>query len=40
MDTEIRSETMATQHTAWEITLYGVTGGTMGTDAADPEDFP
>ena len=40
MDTTIPFETTSTQYTAWEVTLYGVAGGTVGTDRVDPENFP
>jgi len=40
MDTEIPFETTATQYTIWEVTLYGVAGGTVGSEGVDPEDFP
>ncbi len=40
MDTAIPFETTATQYTIWEVTLYGVAGGTVGSERVDPEDFP
>ena len=40
MDTTIPFETTSTQYTTWEVTLYGVVGGTVGTDRVDPENFP
>jgi hypothetical protein len=40
MDTTIPFETTTTQYTVWELTLYGVEGGTTGTERVDPEDFP
>jgi hypothetical protein len=40
MDTTIPFETTASQYTVWELTLYGVAGGTVGSERVDPEDFP
>jgi len=40
MDTEIPFETTATQYTIWEVTLYGVAEGTVGSEGVDSEDFP
>ena len=40
MDTTIPFETTATQYTIWEVTLYGVAGGTVGSERVDPADFP
>jgi hypothetical protein len=40
MDVTIPFETTTTQYTIWELTLYGVEGGTVGSERVDPEDFP
>ena len=40
LDTTIEFTTSATQYTAWEVTLYGVVGGTVGSEPVDPSEFP
>ncbi|MHB1293809.1 MAG: hypothetical protein ACYC4R_02320 [Anaerolineae bacterium] len=40
MDTTIPFSTTETQYTVWEITLYGVAGGTVGSEPVDPDEFP
>ena len=40
LDTTIGFTTSATQYTTWEVTLYGVVGGTVGSEPVDPSEFP
>ena len=40
LDATIEFTTSATQYTAWEVTLYGVAGGNVGSEPVDPSDFP
>lgn len=40
MDITLKFTTTATQYTGWEVTLYAVEGGTVGSDPVDPADFP
>ena len=40
MDATIEFTTSATQYTTWEVTLYGVVGGNVGSEQVDPSKFP
>jgi hypothetical protein len=40
LDSTIEFTTSATQYTAWEVTLYGVAGGNVGSEQVDPSKFP
>ena len=40
LDATIDFTTTATQYTTWEVTLYGVAGGTVGSIPVDPSKFP
>jgi hypothetical protein len=40
LDATIEFTTTATQYTTWEVTLYGVVGGNVGSEAVDPSKFP
>jgi hypothetical protein len=40
LDATIGFTTSATQYTTWEVTLYGVVGGTVGSEPVDPSEFP
>lgn len=40
LDATIEFTTTATQYTTWEVTLYGVVGGNVGSQYVDPSDFP
>jgi uncharacterized protein YraI len=40
LDATIEFTTTATQYTAWEVTLYGVAGGNVGSERVDPSQFP
>jgi uncharacterized protein YraI len=40
LDATIEFTTSATQYTAWEVTLYGVVGGNVGSEQVDPSKFP
>jgi hypothetical protein len=40
MDATLGFTSSATQYTTWEVTLYGVVGGNVGTEPVDPSDFP
>ena len=40
LDATIGFTTSATQYTAWEVTLYGVVGGNVGSEQVDPSKFP
>jgi hypothetical protein len=37
---EFDFETSDTQYSSWEVTLYGVEGGTAATESLDPSQFP
>jgi uncharacterized protein YraI len=40
LDATIEFTTSATQYTAWEVTLYGVASGNVGSEQVDPSRFP
>jgi len=40
LDATIEFKTTSTQYTAWEVTLYGVAGGNVGSQRVDPSQFP
>ncbi len=40
LDATVEFTTSATQYTAWEVTLYGVAGGNVGSEQVDPSKFP
>jgi hypothetical protein len=40
LDATIDFTTSGSQYTVWEVTLYGVTGGNVGSERVDPSDFP
>jgi hypothetical protein len=40
LDSTLQFTTSATQYTAWEVTLYGVVGGNVGSEPVDPSKFP
>jgi hypothetical protein len=40
LDATIEFTSTATQYTTWEVTLYGVVGGNVGSERVDPSDFP
>jgi hypothetical protein len=40
MDTTVPFTTTSPQYTTYEVTLYGVVGGTVGTEQVDPANFP
>ena len=39
-DTTLAFTSSPTQYTTWEVTLYGVVGGNVGSEPVDPSDFP
>lgn len=39
-DTTIEFTSTPTQYSTWEVTLYGVVGGNVGTESVDPSNFP
>jgi len=40
LDATLEFKTTSTQYTAWEVTLYGVAGGNVGSVPVDPGKFP
>ena len=40
LDATVEFTTSATQYTTWEVTLYGVVGGNVGSEQVDPSQFP
>ena len=40
LDAAIEFTSSATQYTTWEVTLYGVVGGNVGSEPVDPSQFP
>ena len=40
LDATIEFTSSATQYTTWEVTLYGVVGGNVGSEPVDPSQFP
>jgi uncharacterized protein YraI len=40
LDATIEFTTTSSQYTAWEVTLYGVAGGNVGSESVDPSQFP
>lgn len=40
LDATVEFTTSASQYTAWEVTLYGVVGGNVGSEPVDPSKFP
>jgi hypothetical protein len=40
LDATIEFTSSATQYTTWEVTLYGVAGGNVGSEPVDPSQFP
>jgi len=40
LDATLEFTTSGSQYTIWEVTLYGVVGGNVGSESVDPSEFP
>jgi hypothetical protein len=40
LDATLEFTTTSSQYTTWEVTLYGVVGGNVGSEPVDPSKFP